>query len=44
MKDLELILNPTLEDFAKFSAFTGGPLLRDGYYGFISDDIFLARC
>lgn len=44
MKDLELILNPTLEDFAKFSAFTGGPFLRDGYYGFISDDIFLARC
>ena len=44
MKDLELILNPTLEDFAKFSAFTGGPMLRDGYYGFISDDIFLARC
>ncbi len=44
MKDLELILNPTLEDFAKFSAYTGGPILRDGYYGFISDDIFLARC
>lgn len=44
MKDLELILNPTLEDFAKFSAFTDGPFLRDGYYGFITDDIFLARC
>ena len=44
MKDLELILNPTLEDLAKFSAYTGGPFLRDGYYGFISDDIFLARC
>ncbi len=44
MKDLELILNPTLEDFAKFSAYTGGPFLRDGYYGFTTDDIFLARC
>lgn len=44
MKDLDLILNPTLEDFAKFSAFTGGPVLRDSYYGFINDNIFLARC
>lgn len=44
MNDLELILNPTLQDFAKFSAYTDGPFLRDGYYGFIADKIFLVRC
>lgn len=43
MKNLELILNPTLEDFAKFSAFTDGPFLRDGYYGFVTNNIFLHR-
>lgn len=44
MKDLELILNPTLEDFTKFSSFTAGPFLRDGYYGFVTNNIFLVRC
>ena len=44
MKKLELILNPTLKDFSKISAFINGPILRDGYYGFISDNIFMIRC
>ena len=43
MKDLELITNPTLEDFGKVRYFADGPFVRDAYYGFIADNIFLAR-
>lgn len=41
--NMKLILNPTLEEFAKLSIFTKGPLLKDGYYGFIADSIFLVE-
>lgn len=44
MNNLEIVLNPTLEEFAELNSFIEGPFLRDGYYGFISDSIFLVRC
>lgn len=44
MSALEFILHPTLEEFGKVRNFADGPFVRDAYYGFISDNIFLARC